>query len=130
MAKKETRFGTFDELMAGVDPKLVEIATALRELLQEVDPNAVEVVRLGDNAATFGVGPKKMSEAYCYVMPQKKWVNLGFFKGGSLEDPHGLLEGTGKMMRHIKVHSLDEVKKTEIRTLIEAAFAERRAAVQ
>ena len=32
---------------------------SLRTLILRVDPDAVEVVRLGDNAASFGLGPKK-----------------------------------------------------------------------
>ena len=57
----------------------------------------LEVVRLGDRAATYGVGPKKMSEHFCYIAPQKYYVNLGFMYGADLPDPNGLLEGSGKL---------------------------------
>ncbi|WP_258087662.1 DUF1801 domain-containing protein, partial [Xenorhabdus bovienii] len=77
---------------------------------------------------TYGVGPKKMSEGYCYVMPQKAWVNLGFYHGVSLRDPDVLLEGTGKRLRHVKLHDTDGCFSPEVRTLIEAALAERKAA--
>ena len=107
----KTRFGTFDELVAGADGAVAAIARKLRSVILAVDPVAVEVVRLGDRAATYGVGPKKMSEAYVYVMPQRGQVNLGFFRGTSLDDPEGLLEGTGKAMRHVKVRSIEDADR-------------------
>jgi len=85
----ETRFGTFDELMAESEAALRPIATRLREMVCGIHPEAVEVVRLGDRAATYGLGPKMMSEGYCYVLPYRKWVNFGFYKGAELPDPDG-----------------------------------------
>lgn len=123
------KFGTFDELLQETADELAQIARRLRDVVLDVDPQAVEVVRLGDNAASYGVGPKKMSEAYCYIMPQKNWVNLGFYAGADLPDPEGLLEGTGKRLRHIKVKSLTGAEQTAVRALIAAALAERRAAL-
>lgn len=83
-------------------------------------------MRLGDRASTFGVGPKKMSEGYIYIMPQKKWVNLGFYKGASLTDNNKLLEGTGKQLRHIKVHDLSLAKNENVKALISQAIEERK----
>ena len=42
-------------------------------------------------------------EPFCYVVGYAKHVNLGFCEGAGLPDPDGLLEGTGKAMRHIKI---------------------------
>ena len=124
-----TKFGTFDDLMEDVPIEWETVARRLRDRVLDVHPQVIEVVRLGDNAASYGVGPKKMSEAYCYIMPQKRWVNLGFFYGAELPDPNGLLEGTGKRLRHVKVRSLAAVEDPALRTLIEAALAERRTAL-
>jgi hypothetical protein len=122
----EAAQGTFDELLAGVAPDLVAIAWRLREMILEVDPGAVETVRLGDNAATFGVGPRKMTDGYAYIMPRRGYVNLGFYQGASLADPGRLLEGTGKGLRHVKVRSLAEVARPEVRALVAAALARRK----
>jgi hypothetical protein len=122
-----TRFGTFDELMAESEAALRPVATKLRQLLLEIQPDAVEVVRLGDRAATYGLGPSKMSEGYCYVLPYTRWVNLGFFQGAQLPDPEGLLEGTGAKLRHVKVRSVEAAATPAVRALVEAALAERRA---
>jgi hypothetical protein len=118
---------TFDQLLEGVEPNLVVIARRLREIILEVDPSAVETVRLGDNAATFGVGPRKMTDGYAYIMPLRGYVNLGFYQGAALEDPDGLLEGTGKGLRHVKVRSLAEATRPGVRALVAAALARRRS---
>jgi hypothetical protein len=125
----ETKFGTFQELMNITIPKMQPIAQRLRGIVFEIDPNTVEVVRLGDRAATYGVGPKKMSEGYAYVLPHKNWVNLGFFKGADLPDPAGLMEGTGKKLRHIKIHTLQDAEQPAVQTLIEEALGERQQAL-
>jgi hypothetical protein len=126
MSVAKAKFGTFDDLVARLDPKIEQIARRLRALILRVDPDAVEVVRLGDNAASFGLGPKKMSEAYAYIMPKKGYVNLGFYNGAALADPAGLIEGTGKRLRHVKVYSSEDADRPELRRLIEAAREERR----
>ena len=119
------RTGTFAELLADASHDVRAIAEALRALVLDVHGDAVEVVRLGDRAACFGVGPKKMSEAYVYVTPHTQWVNLGFFRGALLADPAGLLEGTGAKMRHVKVRAVREVAAPALRRLVQAAWRER-----
>ena len=62
--------------------------------------STVETVRLGDNAATYGVGPKKMTDGYAYIMPMRGYINLGFYQGAVLADPERLLAvGTGTGLR-------------------------------
>ena len=122
------KFGSFDDLLSMSHPSQHAAMKRLREIILEVDPVACEVVRLGDRAATYGVGPKKMSEGYAYIMPFTAWVNLGFYKGTDLPDPEGLLEGTGSKLRHVKIRSLDAVERPSIRALLAAALEERRRA--
>jgi len=118
--------GTFDELLEGVEPALVAIARRLRVIIRAVDGRTVETVRLGDNSATFGVGPKKMTDGYAYIMPMRGYVNLGFYQGAVLADPQRLLAGTGKGLRHVKIRSLAEANRPAVRALVAAALARRR----
>ncbi|MCY4140215.1 MAG: DUF1801 domain-containing protein [Rhodobacteraceae bacterium] len=117
-----TKFGTFDELLAISEEAVRPVAQALRQTIYEVDPEACEVVRLGDRAATYGVGPRKMIDGYAYILPHKGWVNLGFYQGANLADPEGLVEGTGRKMRHVKVRSTDEANRPAVRALLKAAL--------
>ena len=129
----DARLGSFDDLMSerssGTATAVESIARKLREIILDDFPEAVEVVRLGDGAASYGIGPKKMTESHVYVMPQAGYVNLGFWHGVGLADPEGLLQGTGKKMRHIKVRSIEDAKSAAVRSLIAAALAERRSAL-
>jgi len=129
MRAPEPRFGTFDELVAGLDPEVERIARRLRTLIVKVHPAVVEIVRLGDHAASYGVGPRKMSEAYVYIMPKRGYVNLGCYHGVALTDPARLLEGTGKRLRHVKVRSRTDATQPALRQLVKAALAERRKAL-
>jgi len=123
----KAKFGTFYELLQITEESLRPIATALREIVLEVDPNTCEVVRLGDRAATYGVGPRKMKDGYAYILPHKAWINLGFYQGAELADPEGLLEGTGAKMRHVKIRSLDDTYRPELRALIQGALKRRKS---
>ena len=115
--------GTFDELIEGIEPDLAAIARRLRTIIRAVDVSTVETVRLGDNAAMYGVGPKKMTDGYAYIMPMRGYINLGFYQGAVLPDPERLLEGTGKGLRHVKIRSLAEAKRPSVRALVAAALA-------
>ena len=121
--------GTFDELLAGVAPNLVAIARRLRAMIREVDASTVENVRLGYDSATYGVGPRKMTDGYAYIMPMRSYINLGFDQGALLADPKRLLEGTGKGLRHVKIRSLAEAGRPPVRVLVAAALARRRSGV-
>jgi hypothetical protein len=71
-----------------------------------------------------------MSEGYSYILPHQNWVNLGFYKGADLPNTNGLLEGTGKKLRHVKVRSVEDAERPEIRMLMDEALAERRQALE
>lgn len=122
----KAKLGSFEDLIDLTAEDMRPIARRLREVIVDVDPDAVEVVRLGDRAATYGVGPKKMSEGYAYILPHNNWVNLGFYQGALLADPAGLMEGTGAKMRHIKMRSLEDAERTPVRRLVQTALAERK----
>ncbi|MCC6649395.1 MAG: DUF1801 domain-containing protein [Polyangiaceae bacterium] len=123
MRSKATE-GTLEELLAGVGEAEQAIVRAACALVRAVDPKTTEIVRLGDRAVSFGIGPKKMTEGYAYVMPMKGYVNLGFYQGAQLADPKGQLEGTGKGLRHVKLRAVVDV--AACRPLVEAAVRERR----
>lgn len=59
-----------------------------------------------------------------YVNVFKAHVNVGFFCGAELEDPSGLLEGSGKRMRHVKVKPGDDLNVTALSALIDSAYAD------
>jgi hypothetical protein len=85
----------------------------------------VEVPWPRQNVAGYRVGPKKMSEHFCYIALHGDHVNLGFNQGAELPDPEGLLEGPGKMLRHTKIAQSKDLQDPALRRLLEAAKAHR-----
>lgn len=62
--------------------------------------------------------------AFAYVNAFNAHVNVGFFRGAEIADPKGLLEGTGKLMRHVKLRPELDVDATALTELIESAYAD------
>ena len=111
----------FDEILTQADPQVEAIARRARALVQEIMPEVVEVVWPTQKIASYGVGPKKMSEHFCYIAVFKQRINLGFYYGADLEDPSGLLDGTGKLLRHVKISSLGQLDDAALRRLVVTA---------
>lgn len=65
--------------------------------------------------------------AFAYVDSFTGHINVGFFYGAFLEDPAGLLIGSGKRMRHVKLTPGRDVDSAALRGLIEAAYQDIRA---
>ena len=125
-----TVHGTFDEVVHGFGPDVQAIARALRSAINSIHRDVVEVAWPRQKIASYGIGPKKMSEHYAYIAPQTGYVNLGFYHGVALNDPAKLLEGSGRRLRHMKIKTETDVCKKELRVLLKAALTERRNAVK
>ncbi len=69
----------------------------------------------------FGVGPKKVSEQYNYLDFHAAHISLGLYYGADLDDPSGVLVGTGKRMRSVKIASLEDLDRPGLRALLEQA---------
>ena len=111
----------FEEIVSSATPQVQALARNTRDLILDVKPDAVELAWPKQNISSYGVGPKKMSEHYCYIGMFKQHINLGFYYGADLPDPSGLLEGTGKLMRHIKISSQEQLEDPALRQIIEKA---------
>ena len=73
---------------------------------------------LHDDHPTACVG----DAAFAYVNVFSAHVNLGFFRGADLPDEYGLLEGSGRYMRHVKLRPEVEPDPFHLKALIEAAY--------
>jgi hypothetical protein len=60
--------------------------------------------------------------AFAYTSVHAAHVNIGFYRGADLPDPAGLLEGSGKRMRHVKLKAGEEVDEEALEALIAAAY--------
>ena len=64
---------------------------------------------------------------FAYVDTFTGHVNVGFFRGAQLADPAGLLAGSGKRMRHVKLRPDVAVDEAALRALIVAAYEDIKA---
>ncbi len=62
--------------------------------------------------------------AFAYVAVFTAHVNVGFFRGADLADPAGLLEGSGRLMRHVKLRPGRHVNEQALAALIDDAYAD------
>lgn len=122
----------FNEVIAGAPEQVAEVARSVRDLIYKVLPQTVEVVWPKQGSVGWGTGPKKFSEQFAYLMPFKKHVTLGFYYGGELSDPAGLLPDSGGRqvsgrlaMRSLQIATIEEVKRPELRALLEEAVRHR-----
>jgi hypothetical protein len=125
MAEIHESLGKLSDLFAAASKETLPILKKAHKLLLEIHPEVVIVPRLGEKSISYGLGPKKNSEAYCYLIAYKTHVNLGFIHGSRL-GADDQLEGTGPLMRHLKIASLVDLDKPKIRRLIKAALKDRK----
>jgi hypothetical protein len=115
----------FEEIVAGSPTEIRQLALASRALIFDVLPQTVEVVWPGQRTAGYGTGPKKMTEQFCWLAPYTKHVVFGFYYGTELPAPEGMLEGTGQLMRHVKIRTRADLENPALRRLIEVATTHR-----
>lgn len=97
-----------------LDPARQTQANAILDLIREAAPDAEETFKW--NMPVF-----VQNGLLCSITAFKDHINLGFYKGAELTDPEGLLEGTGKGVRHVKVYSNEDIRPAQFRKWIQEA---------
>jgi hypothetical protein len=118
-------------LLEGHSDEVAAVFLALRSLIRDVMPDAEEAMDLPDRVLAFGYGPPggvRMRGLAVGLIPHTAHVNVQLADGAELPDPEGIVEGTGKRIRHVKCRDLADVARPALRSLIEAQ-AERKRAV-
>jgi hypothetical protein len=104
--------------------KLGAIAKRWFEVMRNCGDEVRELLHDGAPTACLGDVP------FGYVNVFSTHVNVGFFQGASLSDPGGLLEGSGKYMRHVKLRPGTTADDAAIRKLIDAAYTDIKGRVE
>jgi hypothetical protein len=118
-----------DALLERHSPAVREVFIGLRALVREVAPDAVEQVDLPDRVLAFGFGPPggvRMSGFAIGLIPHTAHVNVQLADGALLPDPDGIVEGTGKRIRHVKGRTPDDAARPGLRVLLEEQSRRRR----
>ncbi|HTM32916.1 MAG TPA: hypothetical protein VL263_16505 [Vicinamibacterales bacterium] len=111
--------------MARYDADIIGVAIDARARLRRRMPGAHELVYDNYNALVIGFGPtERASDAVISLALYPRWVTLFFLFGATLPDPLGLLKGSGKQVRSIRLATASTVDTPGVRALIDAALAE------
>ena len=105
-----------EDWMRRQDGELSTIARQWFEVMRGCGDDVREILHDGHPTACVG------DAAFAYVNAFREHVNVGFFHGADLIDPSGLLEGTGKAMRHVKLRPEAGIDATALRLLIRSAY--------
>jgi hypothetical protein len=89
----------------------------LRVIVKSAAPELEEKMRWRQ------VGYLVSKKDVCGIYPAGDHVNLSFWLGSTLRDPDGLLEGTGKGMRHVKVFRVEDVGEETVKAYVREAVA-------
>ena len=111
----------FELAIESFSEEIKEIARQTRQLIYKVFPKVVEVVWIRQKNTGFGIGIKKHTEHFCWIIPATNHVTWGFNYGAELPDPKNLLEGTGKLFRHYKVKSVQDLSNPDLIKLLKYA---------
>ncbi len=110
------------EFLKPYGPQLTQLALAIRSAVLSEAPESAELIYDAYSAVASGYSfTGRPSDAFIHIAVYSKWVNLGFNFGSRLDDPEGLLHGTGRWIRHIRISSADDLERPAIRALIAAA---------
>lgn len=90
-------------------------------LILEVMPNTTELIDPSANLIAYGLD-RGYKGLICGITLFKAHINIMLAQGASLPDPQRLLEGTGKLARHIKVTSLADLQDPGVHILLENAY--------
>jgi hypothetical protein len=104
-----------EAVFAALPPEQRTIATALRKAIRDEGPELAEDVKW--NSPVWG--GRKL--AIC-LMVFDTHLNLGFFRGAELAVRHPTIEGTGKALRHIKIHGAGDAKLPSVKAAIRDAI--------
>jgi hypothetical protein len=105
------------------DKELVALFSDLRAFILELYPDSNELLyHTHALTAVFSIS-EKLGDAFCMLPIYTNHLNLGFNKGTRLKDPHGLLTGTGNLIRHIDVKNPADYRNPKVKALIKEAIA-------
>lgn len=125
-ADAETRIASFIDKF---EPGMANLIRACRSALRKAFPTAIEVVYDNYNFFVIGYSPTgRPSDTVVSLAAAANGVGLSFYRGATLADPHGLLQGSGVQNRFIRLPSADVLKDERVRELIAAAVAQSKVA--
>ena len=111
------------DLLRRYEADVQSTAVALRTaVIDEIGPCYEAIFPINKwISVLYSTTEKRIKDSICLIVVYRDHVNLLFTRGVDLKDPKGLLEGTGRAMRHVKMHLPDDASRRGVRQLIRQA---------
>jgi hypothetical protein len=107
---------TVDEFVkTKVLPEYWNIVAVIRQLIREMVPDAAEAI-------SYGMPVFKKKKIFAYLTPNKNGITFSFTRGTVIKDKYGLLRGTGKSARYVKINSLETANIDALKYYIKQAL--------
>src|SRR5712691_13313367 len=101
------------------DRAIQDLALSLRSLVLEEMAPCHENIYDAYSAVAIGYGwSDRLRDGVFHIAVYTNHVNLGFNYGATLDDPDGILEGSGKQIRHVSVRTPADLARPEIRKYV------------
>lgn len=113
----------FLRLLELKEQSLIDLYHDLRAFILDIYPESNELLYHTHALTSVYVISEKLSDAFCMIPIYTNHLNLGFNKGTLLDDPHQLLTGTGKLIRHIAIEKTSDYRNEKVKELIKSAVA-------
>ena len=107
---------TVDEFVnSNVLPEFQPVVAAIRSLMKEAVPDAREMM-------SYGLPMYIQRLTLAWISPNKQGITFGFMRGAAFDDKYGLLRGSAKHARHVKMKNLDQVNKPALKYYVKQAL--------
>ena len=103
-------------------PEVRELVHDVRAFVRQSIPEVRETLDLPAKIIAYGFG-SGYSDMICTIIPSQSGVKLGIARGAEIDDPDGLLEGSGKRHRHVPLGTAADLERPGLKALLVAAVA-------
>jgi hypothetical protein len=110
-----------DKFLSEYSDEVFDNAQKIRKIILKNLPKVQEQIDIPARMIAYTYG-QKYNEMVCTLIPSKKGLKLGFYKGIDLPDPENILEGNGKISRYVEIKKRADLQKKPLIVLLKEAF--------
>jgi len=108
----------FEKILSDKPPPLQFLYREIRQLVLQTCPTCNELLYHTHALSSVYSLSDKLKHAFCHIPVYSNHINLGFNAGADLDDPDGILSGSGKKIRHISVRESADLSHPAIARLL------------
>jgi len=112
----DIRIKNFIEDTREVSEEQYAIVKTIREIINKIKPTAIEEIKYG--GLVFNVDKTLITG----IFVRKEHISLEFSFGAGFEDVNNLLEGNGKLRRHLKIRNTKDITNKKVEHFVKICF--------